>query len=125
MLTGTFPPVAIMAAGGLWTAAMHAYSAIPDIDSDRTASVETIATVLGKTATLILCLVAFVGAAVLAFPYLGVLAIALFLIFATLIVLSLFSKSDERLFALYKYFPIVNACSGLVLFWFVAISKLL
>ena len=125
MLTGTFPPVAIIAAGGLWTAAMHAYSAIPDIEADRTASVETIATVLGKTATLIFCLAAFFGAAVLAFPYLGLLAIALCLIFATLIVLSLFSKSNERLFALYRYFPIVNALSGLVLFWFVAISKLL
>ncbi|MEP6703732.1 MAG: prenyltransferase, partial [Acidobacteriota bacterium] len=30
LLTGGFPAVSVLAAAGLWTAAMHAYSAIPD-----------------------------------------------------------------------------------------------
>ena len=39
-------------AGGLWCSAMHAYSAIPDIEADRKAGVKTIATLLDSQWTL-------------------------------------------------------------------------
>ncbi|MBP7474125.1 MAG: prenyltransferase, partial [Pyrinomonadaceae bacterium] len=44
MLSGNFPPIGLMIAAGCWTAAMHAYSAIPDIEADKAAGLKTIAT---------------------------------------------------------------------------------
>ncbi|MEM2141701.1 MAG: UbiA family prenyltransferase [Candidatus Thorarchaeota archaeon] len=38
-----------------WTAAMHLFSAIPDIESDRSAGIRTTAVVLGKKSSLVLC----------------------------------------------------------------------
>lgn len=124
LLTGSFPPISIMVAGGLWTAAMHAYSAIPDIDADRTASIDTIATTLGKIGTLVFCLGAFVVAAIFAYPYLGLLSVAFSLIYLSMIVASITAKSEARVFAIYKYFPLVNAAAGLALFFSVALSNL-
>jgi 4-hydroxybenzoate polyprenyltransferase len=103
---------------------MHAYSAIPDIDADRSASIETVATKLGKTGTLVFCLAAFILAAIFAFPFLGILSVALSVIYLSMIVVSIASKTDARVFAIYKYFPIVNAAMGLALFFFVAVSNL-
>lgn len=124
LLTGSFPPIVIIFAGALWTAAMHAYSAIPDIDADRTASLETVATKLGKTRTLVFCFAAFLLAAVFAYPYIGILSVALSLIYLSMIVSSIASKSDASVFAIYKYFPLVNAAAGLALFFSIAISNL-
>lgn len=123
MLTGAFPPIAIVIAGGLWTAAMHAYSAIPDIDADRAASIETVATKLGKTTTLAFCFLAFIGAAIFSYAYLGVLSIVLCVNYLSMIVVSM-SLSNERVFTIYKIFPLLNAVAGLALFFSVAISKL-
>ncbi len=72
LITGNFPPVAAIAAGGFWTAAMHAYSAIPDMASDRLAGVETVATFLGRNGTHLFCSACYLAAALLAFPYVGV-----------------------------------------------------
>lgn len=40
-----------------WPAAMHLFSAIPDIESDKKSGIETSATVLGKPMSLLLCLI--------------------------------------------------------------------
>src|SRR5690606_26943780 len=77
MLTGEFPPWAVFGAAALWTMAMHAYSAIPDIEADREAGVNTVATLLGKSGTLLYCLAAWVAAAALSYQYLGYLSVAL------------------------------------------------
>ena len=122
MLTGNFPPAIVMIAGGAWTAAMHAYSAIPDIDSDQSAGLNTIATLLGKNRTLLFCFVMYVVAAACAFPYLGSVAIIAGLIYIGMILVTYFREG--ALFKIYSRFPILNAAVGLALFWFVAISNL-
>lgn len=48
---------------GLWTAAMHLYSAIPDIESDQRAGLATSATALGLHRALVACAVLWAGAA--------------------------------------------------------------
>ena len=123
MLTGTFPPIAIFIAAGLWTMAMHAYSAIPDITADRKAEVSTIATLLGKNGTLAFCLAAYIASAALAWPHLGIFGLFLVAVYAFMIAISLISKNDAAVFAIYKYFPILNAAVGFVLFWFIALAK--
>ncbi len=123
--SGAMPPVRAIIAGGLWTAAMHAYSAIPDIDADREAGLSTVATILGAAATHIFCTACYLGAATLAFPYLTWLAAALGAVYVTLMSLSMAMAKTRGVFAVYKAFPVVNAVSGFVMFWFIAYPKII
>ncbi len=100
-------------AGLLWTVAMHAYSAVPDIDADRQAGVPTIATKLEKKHTLVLCLVLYVAS----FVILGYFTSWLFLLLAApyiYLVAKSFKVFDQELFGLYTYFPYLNALCGAV-----------
>lgn len=125
LLTGAFPPITLFAAGGLWAMAMHAYSAIPDIEADREANVATVATFLNKGGTLVFCLAMYLGSAILAYPYLGILAVIIGCVYAGLIVLSFASRTTAGIFGIYRQFPFVNAAIGFFLFWFAAWPKLL
>ena len=125
MISGVYPPLAIIAAAGMWTMAMHAYSAVPDIEADREAGVATVATFLGARSTLLFCLALYIASAVLTFKYLGAVTVAIALIYVAMIFASLLQTDREKLFAIYRRFPIVNAGIGFAIFWFVAIKKLL
>ena len=124
MLTGSFPPPMVMVAAGAWTAAMHAYSAIPDIDSDRHAGLDTIATFLGKTGTLLFCFLLYLIAAACAFPYLGNVSILIGVIYCGVILISYLQEDSAAVFQIYSRFPLLNAVVGLALFWIVAVSNL-
>jgi 4-hydroxybenzoate polyprenyltransferase len=54
-VAGRAPPVAAVAGGWLWAMGMHTFSAIPDIEPDRAAGIETTATRLGETRTYVYC----------------------------------------------------------------------
>ncbi|WP_049979313.1 prenyltransferase [Halolamina rubra] len=54
-VTGGHPPAPALVGGWLWTMGMHTYSAIPDIEPDRAAGVDTTATVLGEARTYLYC----------------------------------------------------------------------
>ena len=123
MITGIQPPNAVFIAGGLWTAAMHAYSAIPDIEADREARLSTIATVIGPSGTHLFCLAAYVGSTILAFQYLGTISILMGLLYVGIMLFSMISKDKNSVFQIYRRFPIVNAGVGLAIFWYIAISK--
>lgn len=125
MLTGSFIPCILFLAAGLWTMAMHAYSAIPDIQADMEAGVPTIATFLGKNGTLIFCLAAYLASATLASSYLGYFALTLAGVYTAMIALSWFSNKEDGVFSIYKYFPIVNAVVGFILFWLAAYDGLI
>lgn len=120
MLTGSFMPWILFAAAGLWTMAMHAYSAIPDITADKEAGVSTIATLLGKNGTLLFCLIAYLASAALAWNHLGYFSVILGAVYAAMIAISWFSKNENGIFSIYRRFPIVNAVVGFALFWIVA-----
>jgi len=62
-LAGAQPPVLAIAGGWLWAMAMHTFSAIPDIEPDRRAGIETTATRLSETATFAYCAVCWTLAA--------------------------------------------------------------
>jgi hypothetical protein len=59
----------------LWCMAMHAHSAAPDITADREAGVATVATLIGRQRTLVLCGLAYGLAAALVYPSLGSFAV--------------------------------------------------
>ncbi|MDZ7850231.1 MAG: prenyltransferase [Halodesulfurarchaeum sp.] len=54
-LAGTHPPLAAVVGGWVWAMAMHTFSAIPDIEPDRAAGLETTATRLGERGALRYC----------------------------------------------------------------------
>ena len=121
MLTGSFPPAWTIVAAAVWTAAMHAYSAIPDIEADRKAGLDTVATLLGKSWTLGFCVACFTVAGLIAIAngfiagVLGILYIGLMRFSNTL--------TEHGLFRIYKIFPWFNAIAGFVIFLSVAWPK--
>jgi 4-hydroxybenzoate polyprenyltransferase len=54
-LAGELPPLAAVGGGWLWAMGMHTFSAIPDIEPDRAAGIETTATALGEGRTYVYC----------------------------------------------------------------------
>jgi 4-hydroxybenzoate polyprenyltransferase len=119
LVTGEFPPLTVIFAAGLWTAAMHAYSAIPDIHADRAAGLDTIATRLGPAVTHIFCIGCYIGAAALSSTFAPPLVL-LSLVYIGVVLTSMFSSNVSRF---YRSFPIINSVSGFVVFWYVAWPK--
>lgn len=119
ILTEQFPPLSIVVAATLWCMAMHAFSAIPDISADKKARLQTVATVLGSTKTLLFCLMCYALCMFLTLPYLGLWAIAGFVVYATMLYLGYSAKDDGTFFKVYKIFPYVNVAFGFVLFWLI------
>jgi len=114
---------AVFGAAWLWAMAMHAYSAIPDISVDRAANTPTVATFLGFNGTLIFCFVCYALCALLAFPFLGIVAGVLGAVYLGLMLFSFRAKTEENLMRVYKWFPLINTACGFVLFWAIALSR--
>jgi len=114
---GTSPTLSLVVAGILWSAAMHAYSAAPDIDADRAAGIPTIATTLGVKNTLWLCLLLYVVAGVIAGLTVGIVGWVGLGVYAMLMLISLRSSTHSGLMATYKRFPMINALMGALLFF--------
>ena len=111
-----WPNIAIIISGTLWCMAMHAFSAVPDIASDKKAHMRTIATLLGRSGTIVFCMLAYVLAAVLVWQYIGWYSALCGLIYAGMMLLALKTKDTQKLFKLYTYFPVINAVLGFGLF---------
>jgi len=111
-VAGTHPPVPALVGGWLWTMAMHTYSAIPDIEPDRAAGIETTATVLGERRTYVYCGACWTLAAVafgLVDPRLGApLAVYPLFLLATV-------GAGVDVDRAYWWFPAVNGVVGMVL----------
>lgn len=114
---------AAFGAAWLWAMAMHAYSAIPDISVDRAANTPTVATLLGFNGTLVFCFVCYALCALLAFPFLGIVAGVLGAVYLGLMLFSFKAKTEAGLMRVYKWFPLINTLCGFVLFWAIALSK--
>ena len=123
LVSGEFPPLQVVIAGACWTAAMHAYSAIPDIDADRQAGLKTIATVCGPYATLAICGSLYAASAILSAEYLGFVSVSLGFAYVFLMLASVFSFKNGSLFKLYRAFPLINVAAGFVIFWHIALEK--
>jgi len=63
-IEGALPPALAILAGWLWTMGMHTFSAIPDIEPDREAGIQTTATWLGERRTYYYCAACWLGAAI-------------------------------------------------------------
>lgn len=124
LLGGTGLPWQVVLAGTCWVMAMHAFSAVPDIQADTAAGLTTVATLLGGKGTLILCAFLYLSAGILTFKYLGLFSSFAACCYLAMIFSSLRDYSQARVFAVYRYFPWLNTLIGFSLFWVIAFQKL-
>ena len=111
-VAGHHPPVLAVAGGWLWAMGMHTFSAIPDVEPDRTAGVRTTATALGARRALAYCAACWLAAAG-AFALLDWRLGALLLAYP-LLVLAI-ARSNVDVERAYWWYPAVNALVGMVL----------
>jgi len=119
----------VLGAAWLWCMAMHAFSAVPDIEADREAGVDTVATFLGRDRTLIACGACYITAAGLAAfavrHWSGGLAalVGMGSAYAVLVGVALSRRQGDRVFAVYRIFPWVNASVGFLLTMLVLFNR--
>ncbi|MFB6140186.1 MAG: prenyltransferase [Halosimplex sp.] len=111
-VSGQFPPALAVAGAWLWTMAMHTFSAIPDIEPDRAAGIETTATALGERRTYAYCAVVWAAAAAvfaLVHPLWGGL-LTVYPLFTAAV-----ARSDVSVDRAYWWFPYLNTLVGALL----------
>lgn len=123
LVSNTFPSFTAVLAAGFWTMAMHAYSAIPDIEADKQANLSTIATKLGSTGTLIFCLICYLLSSLIAFQFLGIFSLIIGAVYIFLIFISFRLDRSNSVFKAYRFFPLINSLVGFVLFWYIALTR--
>jgi 4-hydroxybenzoate polyprenyltransferase len=111
---GTHFPTIPVVAGVCWAVAMHAYSAVPDIRADTVAKLKTIAILIGARRTIYMCWFLYVLAAWLVFDNIPFASIMGSIIFSYFMLISLRAPSEEYLFKIYTYFPVINTIVGAV-----------
>lgn len=117
-----FPPAVLLVSAGLWTMAMHAYSAIPDIEADQKAHIRTVATVLQEKNTVVFCALLYAGSGILSYATLGIFGLCLIGVYLVLMALSFFRKEKPIMFY-YRLFPVINLISGAGLFFFALLQR--
>jgi 4-hydroxybenzoate polyprenyltransferase len=110
--------------GGLiWAFGMQTYSAVPDIEADKKAGVNTLAIMLGEKKALWFCLLAYLISASIGFYYVGFTAIIFGIVYIAIVLLSIYNSS--QLFKYYTYFPLINVLTGAVLFFYLFFKEIL
>ena len=111
-VAGRSPPLAAVGGGWLWAMGMHTFSAIPDIEPDREAGIETTATFLGESRTYLYCAVCWLAAAAvfgLVHPFFAAV-LGIYPVFVAAIV-----AADVAVDRAYWWFPALNTTAGMVL----------
>ena len=115
LFAGAWPAWWVVVGACAWAAAMHLFSAVPDIKADKKAGVRTTAVVLGSRQSLqvaaiwwLLALAAAGGS--------GSWVSLVFLVYP-LLALLLVGQSQKVVSRAYWYFPFLNAAVGFCLFW--------
>jgi 4-hydroxybenzoate polyprenyltransferase and related prenyltransferases len=111
-VAGSAPPLVAVVGGWLWTMAMHTFSAIPDIEPDREAGIDTTATVLGQDRTYAYCGLLWVLAAAAFWVIDFRLGVAMLLYPAFLSAIALSGVDVDRA---YWWYPALNTVVGALL----------
>jgi 4-hydroxybenzoate polyprenyltransferase len=111
-VAGEAPSSLVVLAAWFWTMGMHTFSAIPDVEPDRAAGVETTATLFGEADALVYVLACWIAAAVAATAHAPALG-AVFLLYPGLG--AVVGGLDVPIERAYTWFPVVNAGVGTVL----------
>ena len=129
------PPLWVWVAAWLWTAAMHLFSAVPDIEADQKAGLRTMATVLEYRWSLALCSALWLNVAWLVGRYgaltlvgtndysaLRILVAILVWVYPALPLLPLLNPKWD-VDRVYWWFPWINGAVGCGLFWWGVLAR--
>jgi 4-hydroxybenzoate polyprenyltransferase len=111
-IEGSLPPLGAVVGGWLWAMGMHTFSAIPDIEPDRAAGIETTATRLGEFNTYLYCAAAWLLAAV-AFVSVHPFFTVLLMLYPLLVFGIVFADVDAT--EAYWWYPVINTLTGMVI----------
>ena len=112
LVAGEAPSSLVVLAGWFWTMGMHTFSAIPDIEPDREAGIETTATLFGEMDAQTYVLACWVAAAIAATSHAPALGLVFMAYPALGGVIAARGIAVERA---YRWFPVVNAVVGMIL----------
>lgn len=112
---GLPPPGLVVVAAFLHTSAMHLFSAIPDIEWDRSAGLVTTAVLIGERASMLLCLGLWSGFSAIVFTVGNGSPMALLTLVYPAIVLTLLIRRGRAL-STYWFYPHINTGLGGLLF---------
>ncbi|MFC7202296.1 prenyltransferase [Haloferax namakaokahaiae] len=111
-IAGVNPPALAVVGAWLWTMGMHTFSAIPDIEPDRDAGIQTTATFLGERRTYWYCALTWAGAA-LSFATVDIRLGALLAAYP-LVVLGI-ARSNVDVSNAYWWYPALNTVVGMLI----------
>lgn len=124
LAAGHYPPLIYVIAGFFHVAAMHLFSAIPDIGYDRSAGIQTSAVVFGRQVSLLVCLAFWSSFAALVILLSGYHPLSLLVLVYPLFPALLLIRGSFRVETLYWYLPSVNTFLGGLLFTALTLTKL-
>lgn len=116
-LTGNLPSIEILIAAWAWTAAMHLYSAIPDIEADEAVGLQTTAVFLGREKSLVLCALLWGVTAQIVTRIDPMLSVAFLY---PLLIIGVIMR-QIHIEKLYWAFPWIHWVLGFILFWYAII----
>jgi len=119
---GHLPPFGILLAASVWAMAMHLFSAVPDIQADEQAGLQTTAVVLGFQKSLYLCSALWLLSTILTSQYLAWQPLSLLGLVYPLMALAA-ARSTQATIKMYWLFPYLNAVIGFILFLVVFLPK--
>lgn len=111
-LQANFPHLHIVMITLLWTTAMHLYSAIPDIDYDKKAGIQTTAVFIGKRKSLWLCFLLWLCMATLSIFISPIFTLAFIYPFSMLLVITNIVSPVK----MYWRFPYITGILGFLLY---------
>jgi len=124
LAAGHYPPVLYVVAGFFHIAAMHLFSAIPDIEYDQSAGIRTSAVVFGKQVSLLVCLAFWSCFSVLVILLSGYHPLSLLVLVYPLFPVLLLLRDSIPIETPYWYLPYVNTFLGGLLFTALTLTKL-
>lgn len=102
-------------AATFWCMAMHTFSAIPDIEADKKAGLNTTAVLLKSKGALVYCGGLYLACGLIASYYVSAVFLLFALVYLGVIIYSY--NNLDAIFKVYKIMPIINMCIGFCIFW--------
>lgn len=124
LASNTIPPIIYLLGAFLHISAMHIFSAIPDIEYDREAGITTTPVYIGARASLLLCLIFWMGLSFIVIYLSGFFPLSFLVFLYPLFPFLLLIKKSWSIDKLYWYLPYVNTGLGGLLFTSLVVYKL-
>jgi len=119
----SIPSLIILLGAYLHISAMHIFSAIPDLDYDLSAGIKTTPVFIGKTASLVLCLIFWLGLSFIVVSLSNYYPLSFLVFIYPIFPLILLLKPKLEIIDAYWYLPYVNTFLGGLLFSALVVYK--